>query len=404
MELEGGKARRITDVPGGAMSPTWGAGGEIAFAYYRHGEWHLWKMTVELGQGDWAPVPQPGPRDDYSDLFVKPVEDSTTHPLSDRWHLDVLAPLGLLNFASASTLTGRHNVYAEANLVGSLDGVRAEAHLGYLNLAWPINFYVDAFNVYDVFEERDIEREEHKFGFLAATVLPFSPYQRLFVGYTLYENRIVFEDEELDNTDPRNAGLVAALQHSNVYGRGLEPIGGFSVTLGAAWFTRGFGSQERRTNWFWSWSQYIRLHEDVVLVLRTQGLLSHGPDADVSDAASIVRGYRPGRVEGRNAAGVSAEIRFPIWRDINWTFPGQLFLLKDVRAYVFGDLGFITDDHAHNTARTTGHPDWRHSVGGGVRTDIWLLEVLPVPVGIEVAQPTDSHQSLRVSLTIGISF
>ncbi|KAF0241090.1 MAG: WD40 domain-containing [Planctomycetota bacterium] len=404
MELDGGLAQRVTNVPCGAGSPSWGLNGEMAFTNYRHGEFHIWKMTLGLEASEWKPVPSGEPGEGYADLFARPADKFTIGPLSDRWHFDFLLPLGLVNLASASTLTGRQVVAASASVVGTMDGVRVDANLGYVNLMLPVGFLVDIFNRNSEFEERDSVRREHQFGFLAGTILPIDPYRRILLGYTLYENRIKYEDRDLHNEDPRNAALVVAATHHNVRSRGLNPVGGWHLTLGASWFAHGLGSHERRTNYFWSHRQYIEVYEDIVVAFGSSGNLSFGPHADATDAADVIRGYRRGRIWGDKAASGFLEVRFPIVRDINWSMPGQVFLLKDIRGYVFADAGFITDDHANRALRRWYHDDWRHSVGGGAYVELWLLETIPVPIGFEIAKPTDSHQPLTVRLTVGIAF
>ncbi|MEK7468201.1 MAG: DPP IV N-terminal domain-containing protein [Planctomycetota bacterium] len=404
MELDGGNAQRVTNVPCGAVSPTWGADGELAFSVYRHGEFHIWKTRLALEASEWRPVPSGAPGGDYEGLFVKPAEKFEIGPLSDRWHFDFLLPLGLVNIASVSTLTGRQFVAANANIVGTMDGVRVDANLAYVNLMLPVGFVVDVFNRNSEFEERDDFRREHQFGFLAGTILPIDPYRRITLGYTLYENRIRYEDRDLDNKTPRNGALLVAATHHSVRSRGLNPIGGWHLTLGASWFARGLGSQERRTNYFWSHRQYIEVFEDIVVAFGSRGNLSFGRDADATDAADVIRGYRRGSIWGEKVASGFLEVRFPIVRDINWSMPGQVFLLKDIRGYVFADAGFLTDDHPNRVLRRWYHPDWRHSVGGGVYAELWLLENFPIPIGLEFAQPTDSRQPFTVRLTVGFSF
>ncbi len=404
MELDGGKAQRVTNVPVGAGSPTWGAGGELAFACYRHGEFHIWKMKLALDESGWKPVPRGEPREEYADLFVKPVETYAVEPLSDRWHFDLLLPLGIVNTGYVSTLTGRQSVEANASLVSTLNGIRADANVAYVNLMLPVDLIVNVFDRYTVFEERDIVRQEHQFGFFAGGILPIDPYRRVTLGYTLYENRIKYEEDAFDNESPRNGGLLVAVTHDSVRGRGLNAIGGWQLTLGAEWFAKGLASQERRTNYFWSHRQYLEVFEDLVVAFGSSGNLSFGPDPDPTDVANVIRGYEPGRIWGDKAAGGFLEIRFPVVRDINWAFPGEIFLLKDIRAYVFGDAGFVTDDHPNRVLRSWNHADWRHSLGGGIYAEIWVLENIPVPIGLEFAQPTDSRQPFSVRLTVGFSF
>ena len=112
----------------------------------------------------------------------------------------------------------------------------------------------------------------------------------------------------------------------------------------------------------------------------------------------------PVATEGARAAGGTVEVRFPIVRDINWSLPGQVLFVKDIRGYVFADAGFITDDHPNRVLRSWEHGDWRHSVGAGVRVDLYVMEIIPIPIGIEVAQPTDSRQPFTVRVTVGFSF
>ena len=404
LELEGGKAQQLTDVPGGAVCPTWGPDGTMAFAYYRHGEWQIWKMTLELEAGEWKPVPVTPPRDWYSDLRVKPIEGGRVEPMSDRWHLDMVLPFGVLNAATASTRSGEQVVEAVADLAVTYGGVRVVGDLVYLNQMLPVDLYVDIFNRYSSFEERDVDREEHQFGFLAGAVIPLDPYRRITVGYTLYENRIKYDEEALHNVDPRDAAMIVALTHDNVHGRGLNPSGGIQFTAGVAWFRDFWGSQEIRTDYFWDYRQYVEPLHDHVIALRTFGQISVGEDSDATDVGTMIRGYRFGRWWGRNALAASVEYRFPIWRDINWATPGQIFLIKDLRGYVFGDIGYVTDDNAHRPLRLAGHRDWRHSVGGGLRLDLWLFEKAPIPLAIGLAQPTDSRQPLRVTFEVGLSF
>ena len=113
--------------------------------------------------------------------------------------------------------------------------------------------------------------------------------------------------------------------------------------------------------------------------------------------------------KGIEQYGVTLEFRFPIWRDFLWK-PFELFglgewlLLKDLRGFVFGDIGY----NATEVGSLVNEDIWAYSAGAGLRLDfsfmLWPLVNLRVPTRIEfwwafVGQPAEPNKG-----AVGFSF
>jgi hypothetical protein len=122
---------------------------------------------------------------------------------------------------------------------------------------------------------------------------------------------------------------------------------------------------------------------------------------------SVVRGARD--FKGIESYGATLEFRFPIWRDFLWK-PleviglGEWLLLKDLRGFVFGDIGY----NAAEIGSLVNEDHWAYSTGAGLRLDfsfmLWPLVNLRVPTRIEfwwafVGQPAEPNRG-----AVGFSF
>ncbi len=109
-------------------------------------------------------------------------------------------------------------------------------------------------------------------------------------------------------------------------------------------------------------------------------------------------------LEGLEAWSTSIEFRFPIYRDFLWK-PleliglGEWLILKDLRGFVFTDLGWI----AENVGGLIHERYWAYSAGVGIRLDLsfmlWPVVNGRVPIRLEgwwafVGQPEDANRGV----------
>ncbi|HLY10124.1 MAG TPA: hypothetical protein VKW04_12525 [Planctomycetota bacterium] len=212
------------------------------------------------------------------------------------------------------------------------------------------------------------------------------------------------------DSGPSVSALFTNLQGVHPY----DPSWGLSIGGSAAEFSREFGG-DRELNEYSGFleTSHAVIDQDLILWFRSTWARLVGREF-LSDEflkmGRVVRGASNG-LRGLEAYGEHLEVRFPLYRDFLWK-PleviglGEWLILKDLRAFGFGDLGY----EATNVG--SFHQNyWAYSTGVGLRIDlsfmVWPVVNGRVPIRLEgwwafVGQPYEPNRGvLGGSFTLG---
>jgi hypothetical protein len=232
------------------------------------------------------------------------------------------------------------------------------------------------------------------------------------LGWTLRERTEYFNPPP--NVRVFDSGPAMSARYTNQHG--LHPYDsswGFSFGGSASIFREEFGGDRDLREYFaFAETSTAIIDQDLILWTRSTFERLVGRvflDDEILRMRSFVRGARA--LEGLESVSGTIEVRFPIHRDLMWkpleiVGLGEWLMLKDLRAFVFGDVGWLTRDIVdprHNDS-------WAYSAGVGLRLDlsamIWPVIVNRTPIRLEgwcafVGQPFESN---RIALGVGLTF
>ncbi|HLF92613.1 MAG TPA: hypothetical protein VJB14_04075 [Planctomycetota bacterium] len=227
-----------------------------------------------------------------------------------------------------------------------------------------------------------------------------------------------FRDQQEDDfPDPHvfDSGPTAALRFSDQIPLHLHDWEwGFAFGGSASFFSEKYGGDRELNEYFAFVEASLNfLGEDWLLWTRSIFEKKAGRrflEDEFLRVAAAVRGTET--LEGIELFGATLELRFPLWRDLMWkpfeAFGlGEWLILKDLRGFVFGDLGRI----ATEVGGLVDQSWWAWSTGAGLRLDfsfmLWPLVNQRVPMRIEfwgawVGQPfEDNKGAVGFAYTIG---
>ncbi|MEK7469445.1 MAG: BamA/TamA family outer membrane protein [Planctomycetota bacterium] len=403
LELAGGRVTRHTDVPGGALAPRWmPSSNEIVFTVYRHGRFTTWSTPPRE-----APAPA-----DFADATraeaarhytLGSIEKFTVQPYETRIRFESILPTG----AKLSDLLGYHTVDSGTDYKFRSGGFDFSFDVTYTNrLLRP-----DLFISIDTAMEQDSNGTEKKVGASAGISYPIDADTR--AGLSAFAARHFKSSKAAgtDDTPPKyfEDGFNFGVTRKNVTKRRSNPVSGYSISLGATWWTPPLGSDIDRVNYSGEGRLYIELWHDHVLALRVAATHSTGPDRESLSLKDKVRSYDSGEPNGTDVAWANAEFRFPIWRDIDLAMPAQVLLLKDLRASVFVDVGVISNEE--NVMNMLAYPvreEWHYSAGFSLQFDTYLLERKYFPIIITLAKALDrtdeAPRGIKFEVTFDLAF
>ena len=184
--------------------------------------------------------------------------------------------------------------------------------------------------------------------------------------------------------------------------RGLDPTGGYALEIGISFFDRALGSDfnyqvfELGMRYYWSFC------EDHILMVRLKGSIGHDDVPFVYDLGDMnyVRGLSLDEREGTERWGATLEYRFPLYRDLNFEMLG---LVKDVRGFIFFDVGACTTDVIGRFS------DWNdvdvvYSIGVGIRLDYHFLQHFALPLILQIGKRLDEDASPIFYATVSRKF
>ena len=191
--------------------------------------------------------------------------------------------------------------------------------------------------------------------------------------------------------------------------RRRDAIAGYAASLSFETLLPEVGSDRARLNYSGEVRFYQSLWEDWVVAARLRGYKTNGHDAEDRGLKGFVRGYGSGDPQGTDLLAASVELRFPVWRDIDWALPGQVLLVKDLRAFVFFDIAVLSaEENILNMVLYPVREEWHHSAGFGLRLDTYFLEQDFVPVILTISKATerteDAPSGLKYELAFDLDF
>jgi outer membrane protein assembly factor BamA len=237
---------------------------------------------------------------------------------------------------------------------------------------------------------------------------PFSRYNRLELsaGY-----RSLAREQEGTWSRRLISSIGLGLVHDSVFYQGYDPRHGSRCELSFLRADRILGGSEDYSilqaqaqsffdlDFLLPWS---------VLAARVSALAAIGQDhpnylyggLGFLPGSLMLRGYPLGSLLGSQMASLSAELRFPIARNINFpVWPLTFFILKEFHIALFDDCGFVTTD-----VRTLQQYDLRNGYGAGMRMHFFVLGKQLFTLRFDAAQRTDRTGDPIYTVGLGQSF
>ncbi len=381
VDVAAGSVRRLTKLKGGVHFPQPSPDGKRLLITYQE------RRSTDVYAVDWAPQDEPGWSQEHRKAeyapFAPPAPAGEPATPRRRIALDWL----MVPVIGESLITPGLQLHATDREYENrlwLSGIFGGSHswdvaAAYVNARWRPTFGLQGFA--GRFDDRV------QFGAGPFVDYPLTPYVTLSGGVLARETRIL--EDELDDVEVTDVGPSLALTLGRQAGWLIfDPSWGFSVTAAAAWYRESYGGDRDLAESWVGFEGSVAPLQDLILWMQARWLRKDGPLVE-DEAWRLDQGVRgAGSLEGEDLGTVTLELRFPISRDLRW-LPleflgvGEWFHLKDVRAFVFADAGFVGDRLGDALERETGAA----SVGIGLRLDffamLWPVTTLRAPARIE---------------------
>ncbi|MBM3287223.1 MAG: hypothetical protein FJY88_07740 [Candidatus Eisenbacteria bacterium] len=235
------------------------------------------------------------------------------------------------------------------------------AGASYVNLSRRLNYGLSGFHfVGDYLDENGLPYHDRRAGASSILIYPLSKFQRFELV-----NGLAYAETEREATGFKRTGPVA--QHSVAWIRDTAlwlptgPIDGhrMNLTLGATMDLR----QGKRESVLLlaDYRRYVRLGTYSAYALRTQGLVSGGPNPRTFflGGSLNLRGYPRRGLEGRRSLLINQEVRFPVVQRWMLQVPMGALEFPQVQGALFADAGTVWD--------SGWDLPWNGSLGGGLR-------------------------------------
>ncbi|HLY75539.1 MAG TPA: hypothetical protein VKU80_15570 [Planctomycetota bacterium] len=402
-----GKAKRLTKVRGGVGYPYWHpTDGTLVFTYFQARGFDVFRVK---------PDPQDEPHFDQEDR--KPWYDQFKKGLPTGTPEEKTRVLGVnfLQFPVTSyslVLPGLEFEMGDRDAENTLSvggyGVSSRYWTGSATIAntrWRPTFGVTGIAA------RDTNLLES--GATGFVDVPILETLEVGAGWTVRNRSEYFAPPPnvyLLDSGPTVSALFTNLQGVHAY----DPSWGLAIGGSASDFRPEFGGERELRDYsgFLETSHPV-FDQDLLLWFRSTWARQVGREF-LSDEffkmGHIIRGANNSLRE-LDALGEHFEVRFPLYRDFLWK-PleliglGEWLILKDLRAFGFGDLGWVGTDVGNF------HQDyWAYSAGVGLRIDLsfmlWPVVNGRVPIRLEgwwafVGQPYEANRGvLGGGFTVG---
>ncbi|MBI2920930.1 MAG: PD40 domain-containing protein [Planctomycetes bacterium] len=387
---------RHTFVPGGAFAPRWKPGGaEILFTSYRHGRFTARIMSPRTS-GPAPALDDPRRAEQNRRWFVRRAEHFRIREYKTRIEFESILPTS----AQLADLFQHHEFDTKVDYKLQSGGYELGGRVTYKNRALRPDIKVSVFGTTD----RDSDGVETRYGAEAGITYPIDRFTGVGAEYFI-AHRSADGDPGEKRVSEVEAGFRVSASRRDVLKRRRDPIAGYAVGLAVETLLPEVGSDRARVNYSGDLRGYVELWEDWVVAARLRGFKTNGHDAEDVGLKDYVRGYGSGEPQGTDLLAATVELRFPLWRDIDWALPGQVLLVKDLRAFVFFDIAVLSsEENILNMLLYPVREEWHHSAGIGLRLDTFLLEQDFVPVILTVSKATDGTEEAPSGFKYEINF
>ena len=411
LELDSGKAYRLTRTIGGAFTPAY-AGDEIVFASLRGGNVHLYKGPRANFMSEELPVlPRRAPGDRAFMLpgmgGVQPSSStialSPQRPYRFSYSTDLFipaffysAPGGFFwtSYWQGSDLLGNHVNTALVNFQGAksydyqtsytYSRFRPQLFVGASGAARQSLFNLDT--SHDVSDALNAE--------FAGVAYPIDRYHRVETSAAVLSERIddLTDGSETARREGRRARV--AFVRDTVRGRYLLATQGNRFRVDYHRQFNALGGNQLYDLTTVEAQQFLQTGSQSTLAFRAQGGQTIGRDHPqfVLGGLNGVRGYGRSTTTdvGKRLGILNAEWRFPVAPDLNyymWYFFPD-FYFKAVFGTLFTDTGYAWDSQEQVGALRWR--DIRNSAGLGLRLYTFILQEYPLVIAMDYARRTTS--------------
>ncbi|MFA6091671.1 MAG: BamA/TamA family outer membrane protein [Elusimicrobiota bacterium] len=401
LDLPSGRSVRLTRSMGAAYSPTYMPDGRIAFSAFRRGSAHIHagERSAFLSEPDEGPLAQP------AQVVRSTAQPSIlpARPFRTSFDTDLFLPAffyssrgGLFwtSYWQGSDMLGVHQAQGLVTYASGQGAMNYQT--GYQYGRWRMPLFVQAYG--DVFNrslnsDAGLSSNESTHVQAVSTAYPFDRFHRLqLVMAAVTDHRFDAETDERIMHDSRVFG--ASFIRDAVRGRYLVANAGSRLKLSYFESARVFGGNVPYGTLDAYGVQYLPIGDMSSVVLRGHGVRSAGalPPGYALGGYNAVRGfgYSTTRDAGSRLAMASAEVRFPVWGEMDYymwyLFPD--FYFKAITAAVFTDAGYASDDDG--SVRAAHWRDVRHSYGAGLRVHTFVMQLFPLVIHFDYARRTNS--------------
>jgi hypothetical protein len=339
-----GVLRQLTDVRTGVFQPAPSQDEKLlAFSGYADGSQNIYLMTAEvmtssLSNTPLAAVAPAIPPMPETTLAPNPYAQLPSEPYAFRFSPDLLFLLagydssqGLVGggYLTASDFLGDHMLNFISDIV---PGYQASTILSYANFTFPVDLGLTVSYQRNYYRYLNLETgtlvdqfNDQQLAGAVSAGKAFSLYDRVDVQLALSSLRRESQDAVIIR---RNTSLRLGLTHDSTAWWDFEPANGFRHLLALTWADRMLGGEENYAIASLNTQAYKSLDflsPNLVLGLRLLAAVSQGPDHPVLMFAGIgvlpesgtLRGYPYGDLLGSQVAVTTAELRFPLARELN---------------------------------------------------------------------------------------
>jgi Tol biopolymer transport system component len=299
-------------------------------------------------------------------------------------------------YLTASDYLGDHNL---SLILQFVPGYQASTQLTYANLTYPVDIFLSV--IYNKYYYRLLDLEtntmidaynDEELGGTLELQRPFSLYDRVELGFSVSKLR---REQGTAVADRNETSLRLSLVHDSTSWYDFDPANGSRRNLSVVWADRILGGMENycllQTN-LQTYQSLDFINPFVVSSLRLLLAASVGPDHPVYLFGGIgllpetvtIRGYRYGELIGSQIGTINAELRFPLFRNMDIAlWPLDFLLVKTLQIVLFDDFGVVTNDITHVIPT-----DLRNAVGVGLRLHTFLMGKQLLTIRFDVAQRT----------------
>lgn len=393
--------RQLTDVPGALWTPSL-SGKWVYFAYYENGCMRLYRATLD----ELEPRPLDG------EGVAPTVPAAISEEISAKWVVeeyssgvstDFAFPYLVMNAFRFTDIGSVHNFQSHFGLFSAAvfdpgrrsGGRKLEVSLG---VSGNFTYTFADFFVLTLFGNSDyVEPDSHhedrdrsldyQVGGSASLQVELTPRLSLDFGYTLFHRKQFRDHPENIRHHYWTGGVFLQMELDQTNRRGIHRTGGYQAEIEIAVYDEVFGSDYNFKTLSGDFRYYLSIYEDHILLLEVKADIAHEDVPFLYDLSGRdnLRGISADEFEGTERWVATAEYRFPIYRD--WNLP-LLGLVKDVRAFVFVEMGSASTDTIVRFS-DLDDVDIRYTAGAGIRIDYYLFQHLAIPLVVQVGKRLD---------------